>query len=167
MKDSHPKPDHDDFGFTSEQKQGLKRAIYQRRDVRSHFQSRPIPAEILAGLLAAAHHAPSVGFMQPWDFIIIDDPLIKRSVKEAFDHENRRAADNYSGAQAELYRSLKLEGIMECALNICVTCDRSRGGPHVLGRNTVIETDLFSTCLSVQNLWLAARCEGIGVGWVS
>ncbi len=70
-------------------------------------------------------------------------------------------------AQQALYRSLKLEGIMESPLNVCVTCDRQRGGPHVLGRNTVLDADLFSTCLAVENLWLAARTEGLGVGWVS
>src|SRR5262249_44927972 len=71
------------------------------------------------------------------------------------------------GEQAALYRSLKLEGILDSALNLCVTCDRERGGPHVLGRDTILDADLFSVCLAVQNLWLAARAEGIGVGWVS
>ena len=74
---------------------------------------------------------------------------------------------NYTGEQAVLYRSMKLEGILDSPLNLCVTCDRTRGGPHVLGRNTIIETDLFSVCLAVQNLWLAARAENLGVGWVS
>ena len=105
--------------------------------------------------------------MQPWDFILIDDLALRQSVKETFDRENNRAAENYDGERATLYKSLKLEGILESPLNICVTCDRSRGGPNVLGRNSIIDTDLFSACLAVQNLWLAARAEGIGVGWVS
>lgn len=153
--------------FSEEERRGLYRAIYERRDVRSQFLPDEIPAEVLARLLSAAHHAASVGFMQPWDFIIIRDLETRRLIKQAFERENERAAANYSGERAGLYRSLKLEGILDSPLNLCVTCDRTRGGPHVLGRNTVIETDLFSACLAVQNLWLAARAESIGIGWVS
>lgn len=105
--------------------------------------------------------------MQPWDFIVIDKPEVKQAVKAIFESENEKAAANYDGDQAVIYRRLKLEGINESPINVCITCDRSRGGPHVLGRNTVLETDLFSVCLAVQNLWLSARAEGIGVGWVS
>ena len=159
--------DADSREFSPEEKQGLYRAIFERRDVRSQFRPDPIPAAILSRVLAAAHHAPSVGFMQPWDFIIIDDPAIRAAVKHIFTRENARATANYTGAQAVLYRAMKLEGILESPLNLCVTCDRTRGGPHVLGRNTIIETDLFSVCLAVQNLWLAARAENLGVGWVS
>jgi 5,6-dimethylbenzimidazole synthase len=149
------------------EKRGVYRAIFERRDVRSQFLSDPIPAPILERLLRAAHHAPSVGFMQPWDFILIDDVPTRQAVRTIFLRENERAAKNYDGEREQLYRSLKLEGILESPLNICITCDRTRGGTHVLGRNSIIETDLFSTCLAVQNLWLAARAEGIGVGWVS
>jgi 5,6-dimethylbenzimidazole synthase len=154
-------------GFSAAEKRGLYRAIDERRDVRSHFLPDPIPHELLIRLLTAAHHAPSVGFMQPWDFILIDDPALRCAVKHLFMRENARAAANYEGERAVLYRSLKLEGILESPLNLCITCDRSRGGPHVLGRNTMLDTDLFSVCLAIQNLWLAARVEGIGVGWVS
>ena len=153
--------------FSAEERQGLYRAIFERRDVRSQFRADPIPHVLLARVLSAAHHAPSVGFMQPWDFIIIEDLAVRVAVKGMFTRENDRAAANYTGERATLYRSMKLEGILESPLNLCVTCDRSRGGPHVLGRNTIIETDLFSVCLAVQNLWLAARAEGLGVGWVS
>ena len=153
--------------FPECERQGLYRAIYERRDVRAQFLPHPIPAEVLARLLAAAHHAPSVGFMQPWGFILIDDPPLKHAVKRLYEREHQRTAANYQGARAALYSSLKLEGILESPLNLCVTCHRTRGGPHVLGRNTILETDLFSTCLAVENLWLAARAEGIGVGWVS
>lgn len=153
--------------FSADERRGVYRAISERRDVRSQFRPDPIPAPVLARLLSAAHHAASVGFMQPWDFILIKDRALRQKIKHMFEVENDRAAANYSGERAELYRSLKLEGILESPLNLCVTCDRTRGGPHVLGRNTVIETDLFSTCLAVQNLWLAARAEGIGTGWVS
>ena len=156
-----------DNRFSSSERRALYRAIRERRDVRSQFRSDPIDPETLARILSAAHHAPSVGFMQPWDFIIIDDFRIKQTVKALFERENERAASNYRGERAALYRKLKLEGIMESPLNICITCNRSRGGPHVLGRNTILETDLFSVCLAIQNMWLAARAEGIGIGWVS
>lgn len=156
--------------FNHAEQHGLYRAIYERRDVRSQFLPDPIPAEVLARLLHAAHHAPSVGFMQPWDFIVIDDPAIKGKVKGLFDEANSQAAARFATEQEEkasLYRRLKLEGIMESPLNLCITCDRQRGGPTVLGRTSIVEMDLFSACLAVQNLWLAARAEGIGIGWVS
>lgn len=140
--------------------------IFARRDVR-RFRADPVPEHLLYRLLLAAHHAPSVGFMQPWNFITVRDPAVKADVKQAFLEENARAADHYHGRRRLLYDSLKLEGILEAPVNLCVTCDRSRFGPHVLGRNSIPETDLFSTCCAIQNLWLAAYVEGIGVGWVS
>jgi 5,6-dimethylbenzimidazole synthase len=154
-------------GFPDEQREGLYRAIRERRDVRSQFLPDPIAPDVLVRLLRAAHHAPSVGFMQPWDFLVIDSIEIKREVKALYEKANADAASHYADERAALYRRLKLEGIIDSPINLCITCDRQRGGPHVLGRNTMLETDLFSTCLAVQNLWLAARAEGIGVGWVS
>lgn len=153
--------------FSEAERHGLYRAIFERRDVRSQFLPDPIPENILAKLLQAAHHAPSVGFMQPWDFLLIESREVREAVLGIFDRENERAANNYQGERGQTYRSLKLQGILESPMNLCITCDRSRGGPAVLGRNSIMETDLFSTCLAVQNLWLAARAEGIGVGWVS
>lgn len=153
--------------FTELEKAAVYRAIHERRDVRSQFLPNPIPEEVLTRLLEAAHAAPSVGFMQPWDFIIIDDLSLRQRIKDNFDAENNKASANYFPDQANLYRQLKLEGILESPINLCITCNRTRGGKHVLGRNSIIEMDLFSTCLAVQNLWLAARAEGIGVGWVS
>jgi 5,6-dimethylbenzimidazole synthase len=144
----------------------LYEAIYKRRDIR-HFKSDPVPAEILRKILHAAHHAGSVGFMQPWNFIVIQDPAIRKQVKTIFEQQNALAEQNYSGSRRKLYKSLKLEGILESPLNLCVTCDRSRKGPHVLGQNSILDVDIYSTCCAVQNLWLAARAEGIGVGWVS
>ena len=140
--------------------------ISTRRDVR-RFRSDPVPGEVVYRLLQAAHHAPSVGFMQPWNFIVVRDPTVKHQVKQAFQEENARAARHYQGRRRLLYDALKLEGILEAPINLCVTCDRSRFGPHVLGRNSIPETDLFSTCCAIQNLWLAACAEGVGVGWVS
>ncbi len=156
-----------DHSFSDSERAGLYRAIYERRDVRSQFLPDPIPRPVLARLLKAAHHAPSVGFMQPWDFILIDSAEVRQQVLASFNEENAKAADNYTGERQQTYRSLKLQGITESPMNLCITCDRSRGGTHVLGRNSVVEMDLFSTCLAVQNLWLAARAEGMGVGWVS
>jgi 5,6-dimethylbenzimidazole synthase len=158
-------PSH--YAFPPTEARGVYRAIYERRDVRGQFRPDPIPEAVLIRLLQAAHHAPSVGFMQPWDFVLIEATTTRQRIKNLFDRENERAAELYIGERARLYRSLKLEGILDAPLNLCVTCDRSRGGPHVLGRNTILDTDLFSVCLAVQNLWLAARAEGIGVGWVS
>ena len=160
-------PAGNNHAFPEEERRGVYRAIFERRDVRSQFRPDPVPRPLLARLLAAAHRAPSVGYSQPWDFILIEDLDLRRRVKEMFARENERAALHYEGERADLYRTLKLEGILDAPVNLCVTCHRSRGGPHVLGRNTMLETDLFSTCLAVQNLWLAARAEGIGIGWVS
>lgn len=140
-------------------------AIYARRDIR-RFRPEPVPEDVLHRILDAAHHAGSVGFMQPWNFILIRDPAARGRVKAMFERETARAAANYTGERRALYESLKLEGILESPLNVCVTSDRRRGG-IVLGRNTIIDTDIFSACLAVQNLWLAARAEGVGVGWVS
>jgi 5,6-dimethylbenzimidazole synthase len=167
---THPPPlplSPDPHTFPAPEARGVYRAIYERRDVRGQFRPDPIPEAVLVRLLQAAHRAPSVGFMQPWDFILIENLATRQRVKALFDRENERAAELYSGDRAQLYRSLKLEGILDAPLNLCVTCDRGRGGPHVLGRNTILDTDLFSVCLAVQNLWLAARAEGVGVGWVS
>ncbi|MBT2785631.1 MULTISPECIES: 5,6-dimethylbenzimidazole synthase [unclassified Halomonas] len=153
--------------FSDAERSGLYRAIHERRDVRSQFLPDRIPPEVLIRLLEAAHHAPSVGFMQPWDFIVIESRDVRETVLAMFEQENQKAAVRFEGERQAHYRSLKLQGIMESPLNLCITCDRSRGGPHVLGRNSIVDTDLFSTCLAVQNLWLSARAEGIGVGWVS
>lgn len=152
--------------FSEEKKQGLYEAIYKRRDVR-HFISRPVAPEVLGRVLDAAHHAGSVGFMQPWNFLVIDDEKVKKKVARNFKKASDKASKKFAGEKQELYKSLKLEGILEAPVNICITCDSKRFGPNVLGRDTIKETDLFSTCCAVQNLWLAARAEGLAVGWVS
>jgi len=152
--------------FSQADRETLYRVIGSRRDVRA-FRPDLVPDDVLHRILLAAHHAPSVGFMQPWNFIVIRDPATRARIKEVFLRENQRAAANYTEARGDLYRSLKLEGLEEAPINLCVTCDRTRSGPHVLGRNTIVDTDLYSTCCAVQNLWLAARVEGVGVGWVS
>jgi 5,6-dimethylbenzimidazole synthase len=153
--------------FSDQERAAVYKAIVLRRDIRRQFEASPIPHDVLVRILSAAHHAGSVGFMQPWDFILIEDRDIRQKVLDSFLNERDRCADFYESPRRELFLSLKLEGILESALNLCVTCDRTRGGPYVLGRSTILETDLYSTCCAIQNLWLASRAEGIGVGWVS
>lgn len=154
-------------GFTEAEKTGLYRAIYERRDVRDHFLPNSVPDDLLHKLLDAAHHAGSVGFMQPWSFIVIRSREVKESVKNLFERANREGTQVFEGERRELYSRMKLEGILEAPVNLCITCDPTRNGPQVLGRNTIRETDVYSTCCAIQNLWLAARAEGLGVGWVS
>lgn len=158
-----------DYGLTGCEKQGLYRAIHSRRDVRSHFiPCAKIPADALARILNAAHHAPSVGFSQPWNFILIRDISTRTQVKESFLREREKSVKKLDGdPRQEKYKSLKLEGITESDVNVCVTYDPTRFGPFVLGRTSIEETGVYSVCCAVQNLWLSARAEGIGVGWVS
>ena len=151
--------------FTSEERSGVYRAIQQRRDIR-HFRPDPIPASALARVIQAAHHGPSVGFMQPWDFILVRDLQRRQQVKDLFERERQASACFFDEPRRSHYLSLKLEGVLEAPVNLCVTCDPTRA-EVVLGRNSMPETDVYSTCCAVQNLWLAARAEGIGVGWVS
>lgn len=153
--------------FSSQEKSGLYKAIYTRRDVRSHFKPNPISDEVLARILNAAHHAPSVGFSQPWNFILIRDKKTKEKVKDSFAKEKQRSSNQVDEPKKTKYLSLKLEGILESDVNICVTYDPSRFGPFVIGRSSIPETGIYSVCCAVQNLWLAARSEEIGVGWVS
>ncbi|MGH7795042.1 MAG: 5,6-dimethylbenzimidazole synthase [Candidatus Binatia bacterium] len=152
--------------FTPSEREAVYKAIFARRDVR-RFVSTPIPEEVIERILLAAHHAPSVGFMQPWNFILIRDPNKKKLIKQAFLWARAQEAEQFAEARKKLYLSLKLEGIEEAPLNICVTCDPTRHGPAVLGRSLNPRTDIYSTCCAIQNLWLAARAEGLGVGWVS
>lgn len=155
-----------DQAFSESERAAVYRAIFERRDCR-HFLPDPLPDDAVARLLVAAHHAPSVGFMQPWNFVLVRSRVVRARVKESFDRANARAAALFPGERGTLYSALKLEGILDSPLNLCVTCDRSRHGPIVLGRTAQPEMDLYSTVCAVQNLWLAARAEGIGVGWVS
>jgi len=152
--------------FSESEKAAFYRTVFERRDVR-RFRPEAVPQATLIRILEAAHHAPSVGFMQPWNFILIRDLTLRGRIHAAFCRANEEAKNCFKGERRELYASLKLEGILEAPLNICVTCDRDRFGPVVLGRTCQKDMDLFSTVCAVQNLWLAARAEGVGVGWVS
>jgi 5,6-dimethylbenzimidazole synthase len=147
--------------------QGFYETLFGRRDVRSEFTSAPIPHDLLARLIIAAHHAPSVGLSQPWNFIVVQSPAVKAAVHSAFCEANEEAASLFDGERQQHYRQLKLQGILDAPVNLCITCDRQRGGPVVLGRTHQNQMDIYSTVCAVQNLWLAARAEGVGVGWVS
>ncbi len=153
--------------FTDEEKKGLYKAIYSRRDVRSHFTSRAIKDDVLSRILNAAHHAPSVGFSQPWNFILIKDITTKKKIKDSFEEEKNRSSKLVEEPKRTKYLSFKLEGILESPINLCVTYDPSKFGPFVIGRSSIPEAGLYSVCCAIQNLWLAARTEGVGLGWVS
>lgn len=153
--------------FSVSERDAVYRAIETRRDVRSEFLPDAVPDDVIGRLLAAAHHAPSVGFMQPWNFIVVRDQAVRLAVWEAFAKANAEAAEMFSGERQQAYRALKLEGIRTAPVGICVTCDPDRCGDVVLGRTHNRRMDSYSTVCAVQNLWLAARAEGVGVGWVS
>jgi 5,6-dimethylbenzimidazole synthase len=138
-----------------------------RRDVRGQFLPDQVPDLVLSRVLMAAHHAPSVGFMQPWNFLVIRSEAVRRRVHSAFLLARAEEAKKFECEREQQYRRLKLEGILESPVNVCVTCDHERAGPAVLGRTHSAATDVYSTVCAVQNLWLAARAEGLGVGWVS
>jgi 5,6-dimethylbenzimidazole synthase len=153
--------------FTPDECEAVYRCIFERRDIRAQFLPDRIPDDVLARILRAGHHAPSVGFMQPWDFVLVRDRGVRETIHAAFCHADEEAAQMFDGERQQAYRNLKLEGILEAPLGICVTCDRSRNGPVVLGRTHQPDMDLYSAVCAVQNLWLAARAEGVGIGWVS
>ena len=153
--------------FTDDEKKGFYKAIYSRRDVRSHFTSRSIKDDVLSRILNAAHHAPSVGFSQPWNFILIKDITTKKKIKDSFEEEKNRSSKLVEEPKRTKYLSFKLEGILESPINLCVTYDPSKFGPFVIGRSSIPEAGLYSVCCAIQNLWLAARTEGVGLGWVS
>lgn len=141
--------------------------IHRRRDVRGQFTGGEADPEVLGRILAAAHAAPSVGMSQPWDFVVVRSEATRREFHEHVRAERDTFAATLSGERAETFSRIKIDGILESSLSVVVTHDQSRGGPAVLGRHAIADAGLFSTCLSIQNLWLAATAEGWGVGWVS
>jgi 5,6-dimethylbenzimidazole synthase len=158
--------DSNRHAFEPALRRGLYEAIFRRRDIRE-FVSAPVLDEVLARVLIAAHHAASVGFTQPWDFIVVRDLERRRRVREIFEAERGKNAASFRGERRDKFLSLKLEGILEAPLNLIVTCTPDRFGPGVLGKSSIDEVEIYSACLAVGNLWLAARAEGLGVGWVS
>ena len=153
--------------FEMQERDAVYRAIATRRDVRRGFIDKPMPDELLRRLLSAAHSAPSVGFMQPSRFIVIRHRGVRNAIHEAFLQANEQAKATYSGERREQYANLKLEGILEAPQNLCILSDPHSERGHQLGRHTMPETAIYSTVCAIQNLWLAARAEGVGVGWVS
>lgn len=153
--------------FSDAERAALYRAIRERRDVRNEFIDHDVPTPVLMRILEAAHLAPSVGLMQPWNFVIVRDAATRGAVHAAFAEAVADEERALPEAERPLYRSLKLQGILKAPVNICVTCDRNRRGETGLGRTQQPDTDLLSTACAIQNLWLAARVEGVGVGWVS
>jgi 5,6-dimethylbenzimidazole synthase len=154
-------------GFDESERSAVYRAIRERRDVRRGFLPEPIPDELLYRLLEAAHNAPSVGLMQPWRFIVVRERAVRQKVHQIFLDANKLALASYEGEKQQSYAGMKLEGILEAPQNLCIVCDSQSSQGHQLGRRTMPETAIYSAVCAVQNLWLAARAEGIGVGWVS
>ncbi|MBZ5749989.1 MULTISPECIES: 5,6-dimethylbenzimidazole synthase [Metabacillus] len=153
--------------FSIEDTESIYKVIATRRDIR-RFKTDPIPPDTVGRILEAAHLAPSVGFMQPWNFILIESAEVKKRLAWAADKERRALAIHYEeNNRASEFLALKIEGLKEAPLTICVTCDPSRGGSHVLGRNSIPETDMMSTACAIQNMWLASCVEGLAMGWVS
>jgi 5,6-dimethylbenzimidazole synthase len=147
--------------------QDLYDVIARRRDVRAEFSGEPVDLGALRRVLEAAHHAPSVGHSQPWDFVLVFDDGTRETFAEHVETERQTFAAQLEGERRERFERIKVEGIRESGLGVVVTYDHDRGGQHVLGRHAIADTGLYSTCLAIQNLWLAATAEGLGVGWVS
>lgn len=141
--------------------------VRSRRDVRAEFTGAPLAEQVLERVLAAAHAAPSVGMTQPWDFILVRDLETLRRFASHVAEKRVEFGASLPADRAATFAPIKVEGIVESGLGVVVTHDQSRGGEHVLGRASIADTGVFSTVLAVQNLWLAATAEGLGVGWVS
>ncbi len=154
-----------DHAFTADERRAVYRVINERRDMRRFTPATTVSEAMLARLLAAAHAAPSVGLMQPWRFIRVTDGALRRRIHALVDEERRQTADAL-GARAEEFLALKVEGVLECAELLVVALGDGRDA-HVFGRRTMPHMDLASVSCAIQNLWLAARAEGLGMGWVS
>ena len=141
--------------------------IHRRRDVRGEFTGEPVPEDVLGRILGAAHAAPSVGLSQPWDFVVVRDRAVRRAFYDHVQHERAVFAATLTGDAAERFARIKIDGVLESSLSVAVTYDPDRGSPAVLGRHAIADAGLYSVCLAIQNLWLAATAEGLGVGWVS
>lgn len=146
---------------------GFYDVLHRRRDVRGEFTGAPVPTDVLHRILAAAHAAPSVGLSQPWDFVLVRDVATRSAFRDHVQREREIFAGRLDREQAGVFARIKVEGVLESSLGIVVTYDPQRGSPAVLGRHAIADAGLYSVCLSIQNLWLAATVEGLGVGWVS
>ncbi|MFC4561284.1 nicotinate-nucleotide--dimethylbenzimidazole phosphoribosyltransferase [Nocardiopsis mangrovi] len=157
----------DPHAYGDAEREAVYRVIRERRDVRMGFRTTPVPDDVLTRILAAAHQAPSVGYSQPWDFIVVHDEDLRARVRDLVHEQRQEYAGALPGARARAFTGLKVEAILDTPVNIIVTVDPTRGGRHTLGRHSQPQTASYSTALAVENLWLAARAEGLGVGWVS
>jgi 5,6-dimethylbenzimidazole synthase len=155
----------DEHAFSTAERQAVYRVIAERRDMRRFVPGAVVPDDVLARLLQAAHAAPSVGLMQPWRFIRITDAALRRRIHGLVDEERQQTA-HALGPRSDEFLALKVEGILECAELLVVALGDGRRR-HVFGRRTLPQMDLASVSCAIQNLWLAARAEGLGVGWVS
>ncbi|NNN19774.1 MAG: 5,6-dimethylbenzimidazole synthase [Acidimicrobiaceae bacterium] len=147
--------------------EGFYDLIYRRRDVRAQFNGGPVMPEVLFRVLSAANAAPSVGMSQPWDFILVEEVSLRTKFAEHVEQERVAFAGLLEGDRLSTFEKIKIEGILDSSMGIVVTYDAKRGAPAVLGRNTIDDAGLYSVCLAIENLWLAATNEGMGVGWVS
>jgi 5,6-dimethylbenzimidazole synthase len=141
--------------------------IHRRRDVRGQFTGDPISPGVLERVLGAAHAAPSVGLSQPWDFVIVADLDTRRAFRDHVGHQREAFAATLDDERNDRFAGIRIEGILDATLADVVTYDPGRGAPAVLGRHSNPDAGLYSVCLAIQNLWLAATAEGLGVGWVS
>jgi nicotinate-nucleotide--dimethylbenzimidazole phosphoribosyltransferase len=142
--------------------QAVYDVIAERRDVR-RFRPDEVGDDVLRRVLAAAHEAPSVGLMQPWRLIVIRDVVTRSEVRALAQRERLRQADRFD-ERARHFLDQKIEGVVEAPIGVCVCCDHGPHGAEVLARGTIPETDIYSTACAIQNLWLAARAQGLGVG---
>ncbi|MEU5582084.1 nicotinate-nucleotide--dimethylbenzimidazole phosphoribosyltransferase [Streptomyces huasconensis] len=154
-------------GYDDAEREAVLRVMRERRDIRNGFRSDPIPHEVLLRVLEAAHTAPSVGHSQPWDFVVIKSAETRRTMHELAMRQRDAYAKSLPKGRAKQFKELKIEAILDTPVNIVVTADPTRGGRHTLGRHTQPQMAPYSSALAVENLWLAARAEGLGVGWVS
>ncbi|MGF6593984.1 5,6-dimethylbenzimidazole synthase [Pseudomonas sp. 2835] len=153
-----------EHAFTEAERAAVYRAIGERRDMR-HFSGGEVAPELLARLLEAAHQAPSVGLMQPWRFIRITRRALRQRIQALVEEERLRTA-HALGERSDDFMKLKVEGISDCA-ELLVAALMDEREAHIFGRRTLPEMDLASLSCAIQNLWLAARAEGLGMGWVS
>ncbi|MET8825360.1 nicotinate-nucleotide--dimethylbenzimidazole phosphoribosyltransferase [Streptomyces sp. NPDC004610] len=153
--------------YEDAEREAVLKVMRERRDIRNGFRSDPIPHEVLLRVLEAAHTAPSVGHAQPWDFVVIRSTETRRAMHELATRQRDAYAKSLPKGRAKQFKELKIEAILDTPVNIVVTADPTRGGRHTLGRHTQPQMAPYSSALAVENLWLAARAEGLGVGWVS
>jgi 5,6-dimethylbenzimidazole synthase len=137
-----------------------------RRDVR-RFRTDPVEPDLVARLLALAVFAPSVGLSQPWRFVLVETPARRQAIAENFAKANQAALGGYAGERQARYAKLKLEGLAQAPVHLAVCADEATAAGHGLGSQTMPETIRYSVVAAIQTLWLAARAEGLGVGWVS